>query len=646
MFEIKQVGKKYNGNFVLKDISFTIANGLNFIVGGSGSGKTTLLKLISGMDQKFDGTINYCGKNIKELSSYEKSYLYNKEFGFVWQDFNLLEDVSVLDNVLLPQYLNSPNTKKNAEKILKELKIFNLATKKVKSLSGGQKQRVAIARELMKNPKVLIADEPTSALDEESSKTTMDILKSIAKKRTVIIVTHDTSLINKTATVFDLDKGGTIRVPHEPVLEKGKLQFNDIHRLSIKSAFSLTKGTIKNKFGGFLLTAFTLMVAGTLMFVAVNSMIGQSSQNDFDQLVDTYGDSFADMHIVGSFIGSGGLDDSEKPDMDVTQDISGLYEKYLTDKRVEFAVFLQAFDNIKVSVDGENFPVQKTGELPSINKLIAGKMPVDQAKDIVVPESFVDTLGISNEQAIGKEIVFASSVFNWETGEPKLRETSVTATISGISDTTVHFEVEGELFEDTVDDAFLLSKAALDDIRKQAGIRQDAMNFLIRPKTPADLIYLKDELNETGIVPVGQFELVEDIVRLNEQTTEQSGFANKIIGALSVVIVVVITLFTSMMRRRDYAIYKASGYSTGHLNVLNLTEKSIETVTAIGLMFVASPLINMAAGVLFEMNGFNMEMRVRWMLSICSAGALATLITALTITKTDIATALKKGDRS
>ena len=134
-------------------------------------------------------------KTLKTLTSNEKSYFYNNIFGFVWQDFNLLEDLSVLENVLLPQYLKDNQNQKNAEKILKELEIFNLAQQKVKYLSGGQKQRVAIARELMKNPQVIIADEPTSALDEKTSKITMDILKTISKNRTVIIVTHDTSLI-------------------------------------------------------------------------------------------------------------------------------------------------------------------------------------------------------------------------------------------------------------------------------------------------------------------------------------------------------------------------------------------------------------------------------------------------------------------
>ena len=204
MFEIKNVSKQYNGEFALNDISFTMGKGLNFIVGASGSGKTTLLKIISGMEQDFDGEVYYCGKSIKELTSNEKSYFYNNIFGFVWQDFNLLEDLSVLENVLLPQYLKNEQNQKDADKVLKELEIVDLAHQKVKNLSGGQKQRVAIARELMKNPQVIIADEPTSALDEKTSKTTMDILKAISKKRTVIIVTHDTNLIDSKSNIIRL----------------------------------------------------------------------------------------------------------------------------------------------------------------------------------------------------------------------------------------------------------------------------------------------------------------------------------------------------------------------------------------------------------------------------------------------------------
>lgn len=101
MFEINKVSKQYGEEFALNNVTMTIGTGLNFIVGASGSGKTTLMKIISGMEQEFDGEVSFCGKNIKTLSAKEKSYYYNNVFGFVWQDFNLLEEATVLENVLL-----------------------------------------------------------------------------------------------------------------------------------------------------------------------------------------------------------------------------------------------------------------------------------------------------------------------------------------------------------------------------------------------------------------------------------------------------------------------------------------------------------------------------------------------------------------
>ncbi|MFJ5621835.1 ATP-binding cassette domain-containing protein [Peribacillus loiseleuriae] len=647
MFEIRNVSKQYNGEFALNDISFTMGKGINFIVGASGSGKTTLLKIISGMEQNFDGEVYYCGKSIKELTTYEKSYFYNNVFGFVWQDFNLLEDLSVLENVLLPQYLKNNKNQKDADKVLKELEIADLAHRKVNSLSGGQKQRVAIARELMKNPKVIIADEPTSALDEKNSKTTMDILKAISKKRTVIVVTHDVNLIDNDSNVIDLDEGEFVALPQKNVTKTEKLTYDESHRLSIKNAFSMTKSNVKSKFGRFLVSALSLMIAGILLLTTVSGTIASSSQGDFDKLIDTYGEGLKDISIVGSFTSAGGSGDNqeEKPNADVSQDIGGLYDQYVGDERVDFTAFLQGFDNIKVTVSGEEYQIQGTGTVPSINKLIAGNMPTGKDNEIVVPESFVKTLGISNEQAIGKEIDFSSGIFNWDTGEPVIKDASITATIVGVADNTVYYEYEGEMTESSVDDSFFFSKAALDDLRRQAGIENDAMNFLIRAKTPTDMIAIKDELNEQGIVPLGQFELVEDIVRLNEQTTEQSGSASMFIGILTVVMVMAISLITGFMRKREFAIYKVSGFNNVHFSLLNLTEKITEIMTAILLMLVTSPLINIATKGLFNASILNSKMLFAGVLLIALVGVAAYFTTSIAFIMTKTSTALKTGDR-
>ncbi|MGL4372556.1 MAG: ATP-binding cassette domain-containing protein, partial [Turicibacter sp.] len=135
MFELKNISKKYGDEFALNSVSLTIGKGLNFIIGASGSGKTTLLKIMSGLEQKFEGNVLYCGQSIKDLTDNEKSYFYNNIFGFVWQDFNLIEEYSVLENIMLPHYLKDLPSKNEALIVLKTLKISQLANQKVKSLS-------------------------------------------------------------------------------------------------------------------------------------------------------------------------------------------------------------------------------------------------------------------------------------------------------------------------------------------------------------------------------------------------------------------------------------------------------------------------------------------------------------------------------
>lgn len=647
MFELKNVSKKYNDEFALNNISVTMGKGLNFIVGASGSGKTTLLKIMSGMEQDFDGDVSYGGKIIKALTNQEKSYFYNNIFGFVWQDFNLLDDLTVLENVVLPQYLKDDQKTKNAEKVLKDLKIFDIASQKVKYLSGGQKQRVAIARELIKNPRVIIADEPTSALDEKNAKVTMDILREISKNRTVIIVTHDTSLIRDKDTVFELDKGELVSSIDNSHAKTSELTMQNNHYLSFENAFAIARTRIKRKSGRFMVSTLSLMMAAIVLLTTLGGAISSSSQEAFDGLFDTYGEGLLDISIVGSFMSAGGTDGSkdDKPNADVTQDIGGLYDQYVRDKRVAFAAFLQALNNISITVDGENYKVESTGSAPSINKLLTGEMPSGKGNEVVVPESFVKSLGIENDQAIGKKMDFNTSMYNWDTGSPVLKDAEITATIVGVADTTVVYENEGQMMEFSVDDSFFFSKTALDDLRNQADIKGNETNFLIRAKTPADLIAIKDELNEQGIVPLGRFELVEDIIRLNAQTTEQSDSANTIIGFLSVIMVIAIFLITGFMRKREYAIYKVSGFNNRHLNLLNAAEMITIAVTGMLLLLVTSPLINKATEALFAVNILNAKMLSTGMLLILGVAVIAYATTAIAYVRTNIETALKTGDR-
>ncbi|MEG2627445.1 MAG: ATP-binding cassette domain-containing protein [Anaerovoracaceae bacterium] len=647
MFELKNVSKKYNGEFALKDMSLNIDKGMNFIVGPSGSGKTTLLKIISGMDQNFQGEVKYCEKEIKKLTNNERSYFYNNVFGFVWQDFNLLENSTVLENVLLPSNLKSNSSPQKVKGILKELKILDIGDQKVKYISGGQKQRVAIARELMKNPQVIIADEPTSALDQRASKTIMDILRVLSKTRTVIVVTHDTSFISEKDNVFELDKGELILKPQEKSSKSSQMKMENSNKLSVGNAFHISKTNIKNKFGRFIVSSLALMLASVLLLTIVSGAVLGSSQGEFDKLVETYGDSLTDIGLYSGFTDAAGTDGNEggKPGGEVNQDISGLYDLYSKDSRVDFITYVQPFDEIKVVVDGKEYQITSSGSTPTINKIVAGEMPMGDTNEVVVPESFVKLLGISVYEAIGKEIKFNGSVFDWTSGQPIAKQTNVNVRIVGIMDTTVKYDYAGQVTEYTVDDSFFFSKKALSEMTKKVGKDINKMNSLLRAKTPEDMIAIKDEMNEKGIVPIGRFELVEDMVRLNSQTTEQSGIATIIIGVISIVMVIAIFLITGLMRRREYAIYKVSGFNNKSLSLVTVTETLLQVVGGILLLLITSPLLSMATKSLFSIDILNVRMLFIGAVIVLLLSAIAYATTAMTYLKTKIDVVLKAGDR-
>lgn len=181
---------------VLKDISLTVEQGeFISIMGPSGSGKSTLLYLLGGLDEISGGEIIFNGKPINKMSDKEQSIMRRRKMGFVFQFYNLVPNLSVKDNVLLPVVLDGCNPKKYKDALDEILGIVGLQEKKdykPNQLSGGQQQRVAIARALINNPDIILADEPIGNLDSKSGTEVMELLKRINLEngKTIIQVTH------------------------------------------------------------------------------------------------------------------------------------------------------------------------------------------------------------------------------------------------------------------------------------------------------------------------------------------------------------------------------------------------------------------------------------------------------------------------
>lgn len=212
MITIKNLSKSYGKTEILKNISFEIEkNDKLLIIGPSGSGKTTLIRCLNKLEKDYQGEIIFKKKNIKDI----KDELLRKKIGMVFQSYNLFPHLTVKENIeLAPSKLTNANKEELSKKTLKLLKSVNIEEKineYPKNLSGGQKQRVAISRTLANNPEVIIFDEPTSALDPESINSLVKLLNELSKKATIIVVSHDMSLIKSFASkILFIDKGKII----------------------------------------------------------------------------------------------------------------------------------------------------------------------------------------------------------------------------------------------------------------------------------------------------------------------------------------------------------------------------------------------------------------------------------------------------
>jgi putative ABC transport system ATP-binding protein len=197
---VSNLSKVYGSKILfnaLDNVSFAIEEGeFVGIMGPSGSGKTTLLNMISTVDKPTSGRIRIKDKDPLELKGEELALFRRRELGFVFQDFNLLDTLTVGENIVLPLTLDGVPLKVQDEelnRISKILGIESLITKRTYEISGGQAQRTAIARALVHNPTLLLADEPTGNLDSRAAKTVMELFEKInaAEKVTTIMVTHD-----------------------------------------------------------------------------------------------------------------------------------------------------------------------------------------------------------------------------------------------------------------------------------------------------------------------------------------------------------------------------------------------------------------------------------------------------------------------
>ena len=218
MLEVQNIKKIYRSRFgkneleALKSINFTVEAGEYIaIMGESGSGKTTLLNILALLDRPSSGNVILMGKDLQEIKDSEMARFRRENFGFVFQDFNLLDNFTVKENILLPLVLSDEKISVMEEKLLKiakKLNVSDLLNKYPYEISGGQKQRTAIARALISEPKILLADEPTGALDSNSTRELLKVFKDLNQDgETILMVTHSIVAASEAKRVLFIKDG-------------------------------------------------------------------------------------------------------------------------------------------------------------------------------------------------------------------------------------------------------------------------------------------------------------------------------------------------------------------------------------------------------------------------------------------------------
>ncbi len=286
MLQLKNIIKKYktggNDVEVLKSVNISFRESeFVSILGASGSGKTTLLNIIGGLDKYSSGDMLLLGRSTTEFKDRDWDSYRNGTIGFVFQSYNLISHLSVLENVKLALSISGESNKENyakAKKVLEDVGLGDHINKKPNQLSGGQMQRVAIARALVTEPKIILADEPTGALDSKTSVQIMELIKEISKEKLVIMVTHNLELAKTYSDRIVRLRDGEIIEDTNPFVEE-----TSNSDYSLKKTAMAFSSAIKSSFKNLLTKKFrTLMtiIASSIGIISIGLVLAISSGMD------------------------------------------------------------------------------------------------------------------------------------------------------------------------------------------------------------------------------------------------------------------------------------------------------------------------------------------------------------------------------
>ncbi len=421
MLKIKDLSKRYR---ITKRMGFTALNRVSFeikdenmiaVIGESGSGKSTLMNLISTIDSPSGGYVEYNNKKVTFNKDKTKAKYRRENIGFVFQSFNLIKDMTVLDNVAIVMEIAGSSKKERYDRAKELLGLVGLAdhvNKKPGLLSGGQKQRVAIARALANDPEIILADEPTGALDSTTSLEIMKLLSTIANSgKRVIIVTHDMKVASYCERIIEMKDGNIVADNSNEATEIAKIELppplkKSSRGLTFSGVFKLSASAFKRKLRRNILVSVGTAIAITSLLLV--NVATQSIENYIEDIQSVYGNQ--ELVKVYSFSPTTGemLTGSDEFD-----------SKYGIDE-IDYIVKREIYDESPLLVNSEISLSNSTMVQPKVmypdgfdtfgeEDIVSGDIPVDK-NDIVISPSLAVELGYNEDSIIGEEITITINV--------------------------------------------------------------------------------------------------------------------------------------------------------------------------------------------------------------------------------------------
>lgn len=557
ILDIRNVVKEYklgrNNKFkALKGIDLTFESGqLVSIIGESGSGKSTLMNVIGGLDNDYQGDILLDGKSVHNLKEKELDNYRKNKIGFVFQSFNLIPHLKVLDNITVAMTLSNVRKSeriKRAKKILKDVGLEDQMYKKPNQLSGGQKQRVAIARALINDPEIILADEPTGSLDSETSDQILALIKKIAARgKLVIMVTHSEKVASHSDRVVTISDGLIIKdIKNEEnkkiIIGEEKID-NGKQNLSFLDAIGMALKNMKEKLARNLLVSIgaSIGITSVIIMLSIGNGVGKYITDTMNEYVNPL---VIEVHQLTE------EENTDGPPRDIMATEAKPFEQEDIEKlsaiknveSVELAYSKFSFRDNILRLGEENVPFQNLSTISSnitSENITEGKLPV--AGEVMLSANLLESF---DNNPIGQTIELEFMI-----GDSKFVDNF---TVSGIY---------GEITESGMNNftAVFLNYSDLENLAKDKDVSIKPNTVFLVTDDQDNVQDIKDEVLEMGYT--GSME--ELLLGMFKEMLDVITYILAAIAAISLVvsaIMILVVMYISVVERtREIGVMKAIG---------------------------------------------------------------------------------------